>query len=425
MNANDSCSNLPFGHISSNEFFDFVSQNAHEDVSRLRLKYHRPNYIAWYRDAIVQIECRQRFKAKLENILENYPQFLFPDILAGEQSTSELFAKYHTKVVGATESVCDMTAGLGIDALNIASRGIDVLAYEINKHRAETLKYNAQVMGVDNHFEVRCGDSVKALERGELSAETLFIDPARRDNVGARVFAISDCQPDLIAIEPLVTQHFKRMVAKLSPMLDVTAITHSLNGLSDLYILGTTTECRELITVSYPSISKKDKDKTPRIHAVTLSADRVDKYSFRLEDEYNATVSYGVPSIGNILVLPYPSIVKAGAFRLFAQNNSLTKIAPNTHVYYTTKETILSTESLHNIQGQLLEIIDIIEGNSKNIKLLKKKYPEAWVTCKNFGMSSAELQKRLTIKAHGNYRIIAVSDASGYRHLIITQTFNY
>lgn len=410
--------NIPFSEkeisiiASDSRFRSFIEVNADSDVASLRLKYLTGPDRTMYDFAITQIECRQRYSKKLADTLAHFDDFLFPDILAGEQSTSDAMASFHVGLVGNTPSLCDMTAGLGIDSLHIAATGTEVTACEINPLRAEVLSYNAIGLGVGQLIRIRNTDSVEALKKGELSADTLFIDPARRDSDGRRVFGISDCTPDLIAIEPYVARHFNRMVAKLSPMLDVSAVARSLSVVTDIYVIGTSTECRELVSISLPSVGQKDGN--PTIHAVTLSPQRTMSLNFNRAEEAEAQCIFATPTKGDILIIPYPAIIKAGAFRFTAEKYHLSKIAPNTHLYFTSEKS-----GLENVPGQKILIEDVVEWRSKNIKRLKNLIPQGWITVKNFGMTADELRARLCIRSGGTHRIVGFTDNAGKRLLAI------
>lgn len=161
--------NIPFSEkeisiiASDSRFRSFIEVNADSDVASLRLKYLTEPDRTMYDFAITQIECRQRYSKKLADTLAHFDDFLFPDILAGEQSTSDAMASFHVGLVGNTPSLCDMTAGLGIDCLHIAATGTEVTACEINPLRAEVLSYNAIGLGVGQLIRVRNTDSVEAL----------------------------------------------------------------------------------------------------------------------------------------------------------------------------------------------------------------------------------------------------------------------
>ena len=52
--------------------------------------------------------------------------------------------------------------------------------------------------------------------------DVLFLDPARRDGHGEKTVAISDCEPDVSALEDLLVEKAKKVMVKLSPRLDLS-----------------------------------------------------------------------------------------------------------------------------------------------------------------------------------------------------------
>ncbi len=402
--------------VLSPRFKDFVNSHINDDVSRLRLKYHNSDEAEFYALAITQIECRHKYASKLNETLAACENFIFPDTLAGEQSTSDSLSRFHTRLVLPTTSVVDFTAGLGIDVLHLAKAGVTVTACELNELRAEILSVNSQSYGVSDCLTVIHTDSVKALNEGKLTAQTAFIDPARRASDGSRVFSIGDCEPDVLNILKNLSEHFERLIIKLSPMLDISATAAAMPGITDIYCLGTATECKELVVVidlKNPYINDR-----PTLHAVTLFKDTEQAMSFTARDERTAEVSYITPTVGDTLLIPYPAVIKSGAFKSVAVTYKLTKVAPNTHLYLLPDNEDID---VHRLPGHIHKISEVVVWQSKNIKRLKKQYPKAWVTTKNFGMSADALQSKLNIKPGGDTRIIAITDGNGSKLLLVTK----
>ena len=96
----------------SPEFWLYVHRNASADTLSLRLKKESLEFDKNL--AITQIECRQKLKSKIPDILA-LPEFLFPNTLSAEQCTCQEVAKYHSSLFSADDTVLDMTGGLGID----------------------------------------------------------------------------------------------------------------------------------------------------------------------------------------------------------------------------------------------------------------------------------------------------------------------
>ena len=121
---------------------------------------------------------------------------------------------------------------------------------------------------------------------------TAFIDPARRDANGGRVFSLADCEPDVTAMLPSISKICRRLIVKMSPMLDISHTINALDGCSQIISLGTATECKELIAV-------KDFDRKSseiEIKGITLLPDGISDFSYTKEEEQGATMpNYSIP----------------------------------------------------------------------------------------------------------------------------------
>ncbi|MDE5805090.1 MAG: hypothetical protein K2H58_02330 [Paramuribaculum sp.] len=170
----------------------WIDANLNEDVSRLRLKHGSDRKRMF---EIVQIDCRQRYRRKLAETLRRYPRFVFDSTLAGEQSTSDLLARFHASLVRSGDKVLDMTGGLGIDALHLAEAGAEVVMAELDEHRASCARHNVRLLESGNLSAV-CGDSVELLKGcADDSFDVIYIDPARRGEHGERLLRPESMPP--------------------------------------------------------------------------------------------------------------------------------------------------------------------------------------------------------------------------------------
>lgn len=387
------------------DYIEFINAHAKDDPKALRLKYTSQSTPSFdYNRAITQIECRRKFAKKLSDTLARSEAFEFADSLSGEQSTSDRIAAYHASWVPEGATVVDMTAGLGIDAMHMAARAAKVTAIERNEQRAQMLIENSGALGLNN-IEVLCGDSVEMLNEGKLHGDIVMIDPARRDAAGGRVFALTDCEPDVKALLPLLKEHFKVMLVKMSPMLDVTQTLHDLPGCTDIMAVGSTTECSELF--AYVDLHS-EADVTPDVHAVTLlnNGDTNDFVSSVSNLNGAPATSVGSPSAGNILYEPWPAVMKAGAYRVLAQSFAVRKLENNTHLFFSEREDA-------GFPGDMMRIDRVIAWQSKNIKRLKSEFPRLDVAVRNFGMTADQLRDKLGVKPGGDHRLYGVSTPVG------------
>lgn len=367
--------------------FDKLRLAAHGDETRMH--------------AILQMEMRWRHAAKLHDTL-TCEGFEFPDSLSGEQATADDIAVIHTRFVGTSDSVLDMTCGLGIDAFHLARKASDVTACEIKPALAAAARRNAAALGLTN-VEIVESDSVGWLESNDRFFDVIFIDPARRGTSGGRLYALADCQPDVTSILPLLRSRCGRLVVKASPMLDVSRTVADLGGDVDIVLAGTHSECKELLAVVPGS---------GRITAVTVGeAD----FGFTAAEECAACPRYAVPETAQCLYEPFPAVMKSGGVKLLAERFGLAKAAPDTHLYF--------GGECEGFPGNGYSVEAVLPFDKRGIKLAKEIADGcAEVAVRNFGMTAEELRRRLGVKKEaGPLRVYGLRDACGSRLLAVTR----
>lgn len=417
------------------EFWSFVENNLNSDPSALRLKYYGKAGIGFdVGFAIVQIECRRKFSKKLAETLAAFPRFVFPSVLAGEQATSDRFAAFHASIVEQLETpmqklrMADLTAGLGIDVFHIACFADEVVAVELDAERAACLRHNAAGLNIRNITVVE-GDCCRFLaddSNGRFDA--VFIDPARRAADGSRVFALSDCQPDVVALMPTLQKRTGMIIVKMSPMLDISHISRELPSAIKVISLGTPTECRELVAVVGNSDMEDGEELSGRtVEAVTICSSGKKVFSIDCDSVPKSAArfasSFGLPSAGDILFEPYPAVMKVGAWQTFACRYGLRMISSNSHLFFRKHADIDSglASDLSHIPATMLEILEVLPYQSKVIKRFKKDYPKISVTCRNFDIVPEMLRKKLGVTDGGNLRLFATKDSADIPLLIVAR----
>lgn len=399
------------------EFYHWINEHLADDPAKLRLKFAGKTVEGVdVAAAIVQIECRRRFGAKLAQTLTSFPDFYFPSTLAGEQSTSDLLATYHTSLVPEGLEVADMTAGLGIDVLHFAARASQVVAVERNAELTDALRFNAGGLHVDN-LEIVNDDCRQFIERCVADGRrfgAVFIDPARRAADGSRVFALADCEPDVVQLLPSLKKICRLLVIKASPMLD---ITHTIGELSpaplSVMAVGTATECKELLVLID---FEAEGDYTTMIEAVTLTADGADTFAFTAESERSAEMPDAGKQLseGDFIYEPSPCLMKTGAFKLLADRYHLNIFQPNTRIFH-------SSDRIEGFPGTIWRVVRIFPYASRIIKRFAREYPAVNVAVRNFGMSADALRGRLGVRDAGPLRLYGITDARNEKILVLTE----
>lgn len=385
--------------------FQWIADHAAEDVTRLRLRHGAERAAD-----ILQIECRRRFGGKLHRTLAANPEFVFPTAMAGEQSTSEALAAYHRSLLDEGERVADLTAGLGVDAMAMSLKA-NVVAVEMERLKVDALQLNARHLP---RLQAVCADCREWLaEQADGAFTTVFIDPARRAANGGRVYALSDCEPDVTAMLPQLRRVCKRLIIKASPMLD---ITHTLSLLPDavrVIALGTTTECKELVIECRFDVAAPE----PTIEATTLTPDGevVSQMQFLRSEEVSAEAECAEPQVGMWLYDPYPAVMKAAPMRSLGARYGVHKLAPQSHLW-------LSTDRVDAFPGHAYRVERVEPCSSRILKQLANQRIKASISTTNFPMTADVLRARLRA-ADGSARLFASTDASGRRVLIFTLPF--
>lgn len=377
---------------------------ASSDFVRERLKARGDIRRLW---AIDQAECRRRTSKKLP-VYSALERFVFPTMLSAEQCTSEALAAFHATLVEPDGSGLDMTAGLGVDAMALARVSRRIKSFDIDGRVADALRHNASLVGVSN-LEVTRGDSADWLASTEECFDWIFVDPARRGEGGRRLYSMSDCSPDVTKLLPLMAAHARSLIIKASPMLDLSNTGHSLPGITDLYVVGTATECKEVVAVV--DLSHEDV-RQPAVHAVKVAADGFDI----------RTIESGTqPDLAEMLeeaawvAEPWPSLMKCNADGWLCRKYGVKQIARSTHRY-------VSTGRLHDsFPGRVYEIEKISGYGRRDCLEIRKEYPEVNVTARNFPDTPAAVLRRLGVREGGTRRLFAVRDQKGKPKIIVTK----
>lgn len=341
---------------------EFVRTHANDDVNSLRLKYKNrsPELDIDIDFALLQIEARRKAKRKLQDFLK-YPDFIFPTLLSAEQASNEAVARFHASLIKSS-SLLDLTGGLGIDVLTFALAGIQVTACEIDTIKCDALRHNASVVGVADKIIVVLGDSIEFIRNYEGKFDVVYADPARRNDVGGRTHALSDCQPDILSSMPEILKVAPRLLVKSSPLLDLSLIRDTVKDLIHIYIVCYKGECKEVLidiqkNTSFEGVTVVDIDREgeiSRFHtdfSITKSGSKVTLCSRKNACQYK------------YLYEPNAGVMKTGAWStLLYKYPELSKADNNTHIF-------LSDTLYSDFPGRVIHIV--AEPDKKALKALK------------------------------------------------------
>lgn len=360
-------------------------------------------------DAITHIQSLQKAGRKFidPSTGEDFTPRLMLMPLSVEQATAVSIARHHQAMVHEGDSVLDMTCGLGIDSLMFAQvKGVRLTTCEINPVAARAARFN--FANFENVTVIE-GDSVQFLRDCQDRFNLIFIDPARRDINGGRVYNIRQCTPDVIELLPLMMSKADRILIKLSPMIDITQTIRDLGLPCKVFVVDDRHECKEILV-------EIDGNSTPHSSVIVINGQK--KLDFTPEEEKNARCLFaGADDIvpGRWLYEPSPATMRGAPFNLLSDRFGLKKLHQNTHIY------IGGDDSCEpSFPGTVRRIIDVVELTSSNIRQLNKRYQQLNVAVRNYPSTPENFLKKTGIRQGGNLKAFAVTTQSS-RLLIICE----
>ncbi|MCM1448952.1 MAG: class I SAM-dependent methyltransferase [Clostridiales bacterium] len=392
----------------NDEFWDWVEAHLNDDPTKLRLS--KKNKLPWLDDAISHIENRQRSKTKFSSedpLDQKLIPRLMPIALSTEQATSVSVAKLHRSIahLPSQAKVLDMTCGLGVDASFLASMpDTRLTAFDLDPKIAAVAQWNFRER---SNITVSAGDSVQFLSDTDRHYDLIFIDPARRNSTGGRVYNLHDCAPDVTVLLPLMKSKASRIMIKMSPMLDITQSLRDLPGTSQLWIVEERNECREILAVIDSAKTDNHIETSIMVHCSATG----EPFTFSLREENESTARMAMPHDGDYLLEPSPAIMKAAPFKLLCSRYDISMIHSNTHLY-------TATEPKNGFPGKSYMIEKVMPYSSAVLKKLSRLKLEANVAVRNFPISAEALKTRLGIKKSGDTRIMGITACDGKQYLL-------
>ena len=384
---------------------EFIRIHADEDVRQLAfLGKKNPEVNMAY--ALDQIAGRQKARVKIPS-WASIDGIVYPPHISMEQCSSEQTARYKASIAGYGDKIVDLTAGFGVDMAFMSAGFKEAVHVEMQPQLCAISSENYKHLGL-NHVQVVCSDGVGYLHQME-HADLIFIDPARRDQHGARTYGIADCTPNVLEIIDEMLQKADRVMIKLSPMLDWQKTVADVGNVSQVHIVSVGNECKELLLEV-----KKGKDEKVKVFCV--NDDQVFSYEIGETHPFTPSPLHSftpsplhsfTPSplhSFTFLYEPNASVMKAGCFNLISHRFGITQPYANSHLF-------LSDKLVEGFPGRGFVIERVSTMNKRELKEALAGIDKANVAVRNFPLSVADLRKRLKLKDGGDVYIFATTDA--------------
>lgn len=396
---------------------EFIREYRERDIRQLALQANRfPDVDMLY--ALDQIQGWQIARRKLPKWAA-CDGVIFPPHLSMEQCSSEPTAQYKLNLamewaerVGHASRMTDLTGGFGVD-FSFTSCAFAAATYvERNEQLCHIVEHNLPLLGLNNATVV-CADAVEYLSTVEPQT-MLFLDPARRDEHGAKTVMLADCTPDVVQLLPKLLEKSRFTMLKLSPMLDWHKAVDDLQGtVREVHIVSVGGECKELLLVLSTVVESELK-----VYCADLSTASDTSSLFVYTPGSSAPVANSKLKIQNSKFVhePNASIMKAGCFDELAAAYGVSPVSRNSHLF-------LSDEPVDGFPGRNFVVERVTTMNKGELRKALAGIAKANIATRNFPLTVAELRKRLKLKDGGDVYIFATTTAEGEHLLLISRKY--
>ena len=341
----------------------------------------------------------------------------------------------------------DLTGGFGVDFSFTSCAFASATYVERNAQLCHMVEHNLPLLGIDN-AKVVCADAVDYLSTLDMQT-MIFLDPARRDQHGAKTVMLADCTPDVVQLLPQLLKKSRFTMLKLSPMLDWHKAVEDLQGtVREVHIVSVGGECKELLLVLSEEIESELKvfcadleaggsgeaglsggssgsscsscsslssepsfPSHPSTHSLSASL-----FVYTPSSSCPAPNSKLKTQNSKFLHEPNASIMKAGCFDELAAAYGVSPVSRNSHLF-------LSAEPVDGFPGRSFSIERVTTLNKRELRQALAGIEKANIATRNFPLSVAELRKRLKLKDGGDVYIFATTTAEDEHLLLISHKY--
>lgn len=437
---------------------EFVRKNREADVRALALHMRQyPEMDAAF--ALQQIEGWQKARQKLPE-LAAIDGWLWPKRVSVEQSSSQATAIYKRQMLSKVKGrrsgeLIDLTGGMGVDCYYLSEGFEEVHYVERDEELCRLAEKNFALAGkkvqvhhcsAEEWLKVLTSQAqtIGRAVQGYREDTTIFVDPARRDKNGGKVFRLEDCEPNVVELLSIIRACAGRVLMKLSPMLDITAAVRSLGGAAEVHVVAVKNEVKEVLVLIEGARDKEQRARTgadvqgnsmdPEITCVNLETEE-EAFVFRKSEEEGENRSDRANETNRSngtngsddreelwLVEPNGAIMKAGGWTCFGAKYGLEELGPNSHLFCVPRDLRYMQDSPKAVRKTCTNFCGkegtekLLPGRIFRVKIASKEelktLNQANVICRNYPMSADALKKKLRVRDGGEKYVIATQIGS-------------
>ena len=385
-------------------------------------------------------------EGEVNNFSSGQPATLNPQLSTLNPQPATLNSQLSTLNCHASR-MTDLTGGFGVDFSFTSCAFASATYVERNAQLCHMVEHNLPLLGIDN-AKVVCADAVDYLSTLDMQT-MIFLDPARRDQHGAKTVMLADCTPDVVQLLPQLLKKSRFTMLKLSPMLDWHKAVEDLQGtVREVHIVSVGGECKELLLVLSEEIESELKVFCADLEAggsslsggSSGSSSSSSSSCSSFSSEPSSPSHPSTPSLSASLFVytpssprpapnsklktqnskflhePNASIMKAGCFDELAAAYGVSPVSRNSHLF-------LSAEPVDGFPGRSFSIERVTTLNKRELRQALAGIEKANIATRNFPLSVAELRKRLKLKDGGDVYIFATTTAEDEHLLLISHKY--
>lgn len=346
-----------------------------------------------------------------------------PSSLALEQCSSQQAAEYKQRFVRREDRLLDMTGGLGVDFSALSAAAQSSVYVEQQPQLVAAARYNLPRLLPDRPVTIYEGRSTELLdELLERHQPTLiYLDPARREQSDRqrRVYALEDCEPDLLGLLPRIRERYAalglplpRLLVKVSPMLDLKHTLRSVPETKELHVVAVQSEVKELLlAIDLAAPAPTQYQDVPLVVSLLGGGQEQSLRFERAFAEEEALTTHYATELGRWLYLPHAALMKAGLYKSLAARYGLEPLHVSSHLY-------TSDEACPDFPGRCYEVDEVLPFSSSLLRRLTKERLAVQIICRNFPLSADELRRRLKAAEHDTFALLGTTLSTGEAVLI-------
>ena len=295
--------------LSNDEANRFMEEYGDADIPTLSLKF--AGKTSFHLGTTLELMAIYRKAKKKAPIISSF--HLAVDKRAYEQSTSEQVAKHKATFISGN-LLLDITAGIGIDSIFLASNFKNIVAIEQNKNLHEWACYNFKKLGITNISRIH-GNALDYISTKKV--DWIYIDPDRRSHQ-RRSITLEYMEPNVLEIMPLLKTVTDKIYLKLSPLFDIAEIIRNFKNVEAIHLISEKNEMKE-VGVILNWLHHTD----PHIFLKDVGGSFMSDFPFEIYlNQKKYTDYYGY---GDFIHVPLATVSKSSCYHFFTQSQKILK----------------------------------------------------------------------------------------------------